>query len=129
MGTQQIFLIILGAIIVAAAIYFGTSIFQQNSADANRDLVSHDVTYIAVDAQVYFKKPKELQGGGLDYTGFETSPFFKKYVLGKIKVKVQPDRNRVVITGTGTEIGKNGRTNVQVQGIVKPGSITITVKN
>lgn len=129
MGTQQMFLIILGAIIVGAAIYFGTSLFKNSASDANRDLVSHDVTYIAVDAQVYYKKPKELQGGGLDYTGFETSSFFKKYVLGKIKVKIQPDRNRVVITGTGTEIGKNGRTNVQVQGIVKPGSITITVKN
>lgn len=129
MGTQQMFLITLGAIIVAVSIYFGISLFKQNASDSNRDLVSHDVTYIAVDAQVYYKKPKELQGGGLDYTGFEASPFFKKYVLGKIKVKIQPERDRIVITGTGTEIGKNGRSNVQVQGIVKPGSITITVKN
>ena len=129
MGTQQMYLIVLGAIIVAVAIYFGISLFKSNASDANRDLVAHDVTYIAVDAQVFYKKPKERQGGGLDYTGFETSSFFKKYVLGKIKVKIQPNKNRVVITGTGTEIGKNGRTNVQVQGIVKPGSITITVKN
>ncbi|GAB4289998.1 MAG: hypothetical protein Kow0098_08260 [Ignavibacteriaceae bacterium] len=129
MGQTQLLLLTLGVILAALAVYSGLNQFVVTAADLNRDALLLDVTNVSADAQAYYKKPSEIGGGGYSYLGFETSSYFKKYENGKMKIRVNSVKEKVVITGTGTEIGWNGRSKVQVRSVVKPNSIVITLRN
>jgi len=75
MGQQQLLLIVLGVIIVGIAIVAGIKIFETQSEESTKDeIVAHCVN-IASHAQQYFKKPKEMGGGGGSFAEYATKSF------------------------------------------------------
>jgi len=48
---------------------------------------------------------------------------------GEIHVKIKANEDKVILTGIGNEVGKNGTTKVRVEAVVKPTETTITIKN
>jgi len=64
MGQQQILLIILTVIVVGIAIVVGTQIFKAQAADSNLDAICTDLVMLANRAQMHYKKPIVMGGGG-----------------------------------------------------------------
>lgn len=83
MGQQQLLLLVLGAIIVGAAILVGINMFSGGAFQANEDAVRQDCLSIASRLQQYWSKPTALGGGGRSFgaaagivfpdIGFETN--------------------------------------------------------
>jgi hypothetical protein len=68
-GTQQLLLIILGAIVVGISVVIGITIFGKSTQESNTDAVIEDCLRLGTQAQEYFLKPKALGGGGQSFTG------------------------------------------------------------
>lgn len=64
MGQQQLFMILVVAIIVSLAILLAVSIFGKSAKNSNRDMVRQDIFTIAAEAQGWYIKPQVLKGGG-----------------------------------------------------------------
>ncbi len=122
-------LIVLGTIIVGLAIVVGINIFRTSATETNRDQVISDLIYLSTDAQAYHKKLLQFGGGNGSFQGWTIPAFYKRYAGGKIRVRVRANRNKVILTGIGTEIEKNGRTKVRVRAIVRPTKTKIIIKN
>ncbi|MBT8392807.1 MAG: hypothetical protein KJO48_13655 [Ignavibacteria bacterium] len=122
-------MIVLSAIVVALAVAAGITIFQSSAVEANRDQVISDLMGLSTDAQAYYKKQAEFGGGGGSYEGWTIPEFYTRYDGGRIRVRIQAHRDRVVLIGIGTEKGRNGRTKVRVQNIVRPTGIQIRIRN
>lgn len=112
MGQQQLLLIVLGVIIVGIAIVVGLAVFQQASIDNKRDVVVNECQHLATLAIEYSKKPSALGGGGNAFTGWTIPSQLDNTVNGTYTANVQ--RNKVVITGTGSEV-VSGSDSIEVQ--------------
>ena len=129
MGHQQLLLIVLTTFVVVFAIAVGFKLFETSTVESNRDQVISDLVYLSSDAQAYYKKQVGYGGGGGSFQGWSIPDFYKRYEGGKIRVKIKAKKDKVILTGIGTEIGKNGKTKVRVKAVIKPTETTITIKN
>jgi hypothetical protein len=127
MGQQQLLLIVLGVIVVGIAVVVGINIFNANATSANRDGVISDLNNLGAMAQQYYKKPTSMGGGGNDFTGWSIPTGLDATANGTYTVVVAAAQ--VDITGTGTEIGDDGATNVQAVAAVTATSIVVSVSN
>ena len=72
MGSQQLLLIVLGVIVVGIAVVVGFNQFNYASEEAAKDGVISDMINLGNVAQIYWKKPAYMGGGGNSYGGFTT---------------------------------------------------------
>ncbi len=72
MGQQQLLLIVLGVIVVGIAVVVGINLFNANAESSTQDGVVMQGTNIGAMAQQYFKKPVAMNGGGNEFTDFDT---------------------------------------------------------
>ncbi len=86
MGQQQLHLLVLAIILVGIAVAVGIDQFSTSTAEANRDILISDLSFLSVVAQSYYKKSASYGGGGQSFTGWEFPEYFKDYESGKIKV-------------------------------------------
>jgi len=70
MGQQQLLLILLGIIIVGAAIAVGILLYSSQSVESNRDSLVGDINNISVAAWGYYMRAQILGGGGGSFLGF-----------------------------------------------------------
>ncbi|NWF49928.1 MAG: hypothetical protein HXY49_05250 [Ignavibacteriaceae bacterium] len=129
MGQQQILLVVLGVILVAIALAVGFKLFKISAMQSNRDLIINDLNFLASDLQAYYKKTSQMGGGSGNYSGWQMPNFYKRYENGRIRVTLQAQRDRVILNGTGTEIGINNRSPVRVQMTVTPGKQVLKINN
>ena len=129
MGQQQLLLIALGTIIVGIAIVVGINLFLSSAIKLNRDQVISDLMNLASNAQAFYKKELGYGGGGGSFNGWDIPEFYKKYAGGKVRVRVRANRDKVILTGIGTEIGRNGRSKVRVRLVVRPNNTRLIIKN
>lgn len=129
MGQQQILLILLGVVVVGAAIVLGITLFGDNAVSANRDALTTDLAALAERAQLYYRKPRVYGGGGNSFTGLAIGNLSSKpknanghYLLTSVST------NKVVIDGVGVEKGSNGN-DLSVTMTVFSDSTGITVNN
>jgi len=64
MGTQQLLLIVIGVVIVAAAVATGITIFNNHEFTANRQAILADMQDMTVRINEFWKLPKSLGGAG-----------------------------------------------------------------
>jgi len=106
MGQQQLLLIILGVIVVGIAVVVGITMFQENAISANRDAVTNDLVNLGARAQQYYRRPKELGGGGNSFIGL---------TMGKLAG--HPDSTQWTnANGTYSIVGNPGADNVNLKG-------------
>jgi len=107
MGQQQLLLIVLALIIVAIAIAISVSLFRSNAIDGKRDILVEETTSLGVMALQYFKKPKELGGGGKSFDGWTIPSQMVQTINGNFMTAlIQADE--VTIVGTGSEVVTGG---------------------
>ena len=126
MGQQQLLLIILAIIIVGIAIAISIGLFRAGAIDGKRDLLVSECSNIATIAISYYKKPKEMGGGGKTFTGWQIPSQLVTTMNGSYSAQVSP--NNVVLIGTGTEI-VTGNDSIKVQTTVSANSINSVIIN
>lgn len=123
MGQQQLLLIILVTVIVGVATVIAIDTFSQASESANLDAVRVDLGVIAGQAQAYYNKPREMAGGGKEFTGFSFEYVAFAYdSLNDTKMMAKNDnalyniesvsQSEIVITAQPTSAGEMNFSNV-----------------
>lgn len=134
MGTQQLLLITLGAILVGLAIFFGIEMVQENTAENNRQELIARVNLISDLAQAYVRKPVENDGGGGSFEGFDINDILEERrrrdrIIGRININVQVNRDRIIVNARGVETGYDGNRPVIVRGIIESDGLTLQIRN
>ncbi len=129
MGQQQLLLIVLGVIVVGIAVVVGINLFNANSESSNRDAVISDLTNLGSMAQQYYKKPLSMAGGGNSFKNWKIPTSLATTANGTYSIKGTGNTTKIVLTGTGTSIGKKGTGKVEVTTTVTPTSIKSVVIN
>lgn len=70
MGQQQLLIIILVTIVIGIAVIVGINTMQAARMDSNSSAVRQDILMIFNDAQLYYRKPATMGGGGNSFDGF-----------------------------------------------------------
>lgn len=70
MGTQQLLLLVLVAVVVAIGIALAITYFKSNQQETEINEVVNEMNHMAATAQGWYRKPKEMAGGGTSFTGF-----------------------------------------------------------
>jgi hypothetical protein len=119
MGQSQLMLIVLALIIIGTAIAIAIGMFTNSATDANRDAVMADLMTLSQRAQVYYRKPVVLSGGGKSFAGLtadvsglkkivntRTNPW--KNANGSYSIMTAGTTERVILRGIGEEPGQDG---------------------
>jgi len=128
-GQQQLLLIVLGVIIVGIAIVVGINLFQASAIQSNRDAIVADLNNLASQAQMYFKKPTSLGGGGNSFVGFTIPTGMGSNANGTYTIATAGTATTIVFQGVGTEKGDDGATGVTHKATVTATAITIAKTN
>ncbi len=118
MAQQQLWLVILAALIVAMGIAVGYLMFRDNSSSLNRDAVITNLVSLAGRAQQYYRIPAASGGGQFSFTGLTISRLTANPTNANGTFAVtSASPTQVVLDGTGVEEGYDG----------SPISVTLTV--
>lgn len=103
MGQQQLLMIVLAIIIVGLAIAISVQLFRSNAIESKRDILIEETTSLGSMAFQYYKKPRELGGGGRSFINWTipqqmVQTFNGNFMTASVNV------DNVVITGTGSEV-------------------------
>jgi hypothetical protein len=109
MGMSQLFLVILGAMLVGIAIFVGMSMFSANTVEVMRNAIIHDLSNFAGRACAYYWKPVTMAGGGKSFTGITLAQVFplKENLNARYFIEAVQD-DQCTITGVGKVIATNG---------------------
>jgi hypothetical protein len=127
MGQQQLLMIVLALIIVAIAIAISVALFRSNAIDGKRDVLIEETTSLGTMALHYFKKPKEIGGGGQSFVGWTIPSQMTQTVNGNF-MTASIAADEVVITGTGSEV-VTGNDSIKVETTVRADEMFTTVIN
>jgi hypothetical protein len=118
MGQQQLLLIMLSVIVVGVGIAMGVVLFSTNGAEQKRNEVINECAMLASEAQLYFRRPIVLGGGGKSFVGWDIPQQYKSTEAGSFEISALT-ATEVKITGTGNEVVTDGDS-VQVIVTVNP---------
>lgn len=127
MGQQQLLLIVVGLVVVGLMIYAGMELSRSYFESSNRDQLITTLNDLGTMAQQYYRKPVEMGGGGGSYLGWKLPAQLKNTNAGKLKASV--NAKRVNFTATGTEIGMDSKTSINITCRVDQNGIRMTIKN
>ena len=127
MGQQQLLLIVLAMIIVGIAIAISISLFRSNAIEGKRDILIEETSSLGVMALQYYKKPRELSGGGHSFTGWTIPPQMVQTFNGNF-MTANVQTSEVTIVGTGSEV-VTGNDSIRVQTTVRPDTVFTTIIN
>ena len=100
---QQQLLIIIGVMLVGIALVVGIQMLGEDAAYENLDAVLADCTFLATQAQQWYKSPRNL-GGGRSFTHFCLSAIGADSVNGNGTYSISRlTGESFVLTGTGIE--------------------------
>ena len=102
MGQSQLLLIVLGVIVVGAAVIVGMNIFHANAVEGNRNGLNNDLLVIANMAQSHYKKTSELGGGNRNFQGFQLPSNLESNENGAYTI-IYLQQNRALFQGVGVE--------------------------
>jgi hypothetical protein len=103
MGQQQILLIILSVIVVGVAVAAGINLFSANAIEQKRNEVINECALLASEAQLYYRKPIALSGGGKSFIGWTVPHQYHTTVAGSFSATIISSEE-VIITGIGNEV-------------------------
>lgn len=127
MGQQQLLMIVLALIIIAIAIAVSIELFRTNAIEQKRDLLIEETSSLAAMAIQFYKKPKELGGGGNSFENWQIPPQMVVTFNGNfMTADIQAQEVRIV--GTGSEV-VTGNDSIKVETVVTPNEFYTIVIN
>jgi hypothetical protein len=132
MMQQQFLLIILGVIVVGAAIAIGFVLMSDQSSSTNRDNLSADLVSIGVRAQSYYRKPASYGGGEHSFVGFTIDKILRDTATanGSFSLVGSPaGQGPVRIHATGRNTGNDQINPLKIEMLVYPDTISLVSLN
>ena len=134
MGTQQLLLIVLGVVLIGIMVTAGIVLFQDQASATNRDQLSNDLVYLAVQAQKFYRRPAVLGGGSNSFGGLTMTKLTNAASNANGSYSLSPDpvpggATSIMITGTGTEKGNDGATPVEIEMTIWADSLFMVANN
>lgn len=127
MGQQQLLMIVLALIIIAIAIAVSIELFKTNAIEQKRDLLIEETSSLAAMAIQFYKKPKELGGGGNSFENWQIPPQMVVTFNGNfMTADIQAQEVRII--GTGSEV-VTGNDSIKVETVVTPNEFYTIVIN
>ncbi|MGA9119228.1 MAG: hypothetical protein WB699_07650 [Bacteroidota bacterium] len=113
MGSQQLLVIAIAAVVLAVAVAVGITMFRDQAASSNRDELEMDLSQLAVRAQAFYRRPTTLGGGGGTFGGLTMTSLTSRTTNLNGSYTVSPDPVPtsalfIKITGVGTEASTDG---------------------
>jgi predicted alpha-1,6-mannanase (GH76 family) len=96
MGTQQLLLIIIGMIVLAAAIVVGNLLFEAYSESTTKDSIVLESIDLGSLAQQYFNKSIEMGGGNRSFVGWQISEFLDSTSNGTYSIVLITDKKLIL---------------------------------
>ena len=115
--------------ILMIAILVGVNLFQASNTASNRDAVVADLNNIAANAQMYYKKPASLGGGGNSFVGFEIPTEMASNENGNYSILKSGSEHSIVLLGKGVETGDDGNSLLSFIATINVYQINISRKN
>jgi len=109
MGQTQLFLVVLGMMLIGIAIYVGVSMFSANTVEDSRNALIGDLQNFAARANAYYWKPTTQGGGGKSFIGISMSQVYpmNENLNGVYSIESAQD-DQCVISGVGRVVASNG---------------------
>jgi hypothetical protein len=109
MGQTQLFLVVLGMMLIGIAIYVGVSMFSANTVEDSRNAIIVDLQNFAARANAYYWRPTTQGGGGKSFSGISMSNVYPmvQNVNGRYYIESSQD-DQCVISGVGRVVTTNG---------------------
>ena len=127
MGQQQLLMIVLALIIIAISIAISISLFRSNAIEGKRDILIEETSSLGAMAIQYFKKPKELGGGGNSFENWKIPPQMVQTFNGNF-MRAFVTADEITIIGTGSEV-VTGNDSIKVETTVRPDEIFTIIIN
>ena len=109
---------------------FSPQSFADDPVSANREAIAHGLRALAVSAQRFYNTPVSDDGGGGSFAGLWLSKLLTRPATAYGTVVLSsPNATSVTLTGTGRELGYDGTSLVEVEIIVYPDSVSMTITN
>ena len=122
MGHQQILLILVAIILIAAALFVSLNLFDTQSEQSNRDAIQVDLNRLAGFAQLYYSKLSEHAGGNNSFVGYSI-PNNMDTTSNGIYTIVYSREDRILFQGVGNELEEGQRVTYQI--LVTPTGSTV----
>jgi Tfp pilus assembly protein PilE len=129
MGQQQLLLIVLSVIIVGIAVVVGINVFTASAASSNRDSLISSLTNLGSLAQLYYRKPTALAGGGNSFVNWTIPTSLQQTANMSAAVTPTVIAAQVTLVAVGTETGNDGTTKTKVTLTVTSTGITTAINN
>jgi len=131
MGQQQLLLIVLGIIIIGIAIVVGINLFTANAIETKRNNLINDCITLATLAQMHYKKPMSIGGGGNTFDGstggvkWAVPPSMVTNADGRFYInEIKPQSVELIAVGNEVVTGNDS---VEVKVVVTPTGYTTTI--
>lgn len=106
MGQQELLITILVTIIIGIAMVIAVDTMQNAQTESNESAVRQDILQVVNDAQVYYKKPVMLGGGGQSFDSISKDDILSINPTNENgSYDISGSGNSVTITGTGSDEG------------------------
>ena len=129
MGQQQLLLIVLSVIIVGIAVVVGINVFTASAASSNGDSLISSLTNLGSLAQLYYRKPTALAGGGNSFVNWTIPTSLQQTANMSAAVTPTVIAAQVTLVAVGTETGNDGTTKTKVTLTVTSTGITTAINN
>ncbi len=120
MGQQQLLLILLGIIIVGAAIAVGILLYSSQSVESNRDSLVGDINNISIAAYGYYMRAQILGGGQGSYIGFSPVQALVLNDDGTITPVIAADGKSITFNATSKYAYGTITTTIDLNGKLSP---------
>ena len=109
MGQTQLFLVVLGLLLIGIAIYVGVSMFSANTVEDTRNAIIVDLQNFAARANAYYWKPTTQGGGGKSFANITMSQVYpmNENLNARYYIESAQD-DQCVIDGVGKIVTTNG---------------------
>jgi hypothetical protein len=109
MGQTQLFLVVLGMMLIGIAIYVGVSMFSANAIEDSRNAIIVDLQNLAARANAYYWKPETQGGGGKSFANISMSLVYPMSENANASYHIESAQDdQCVISGVGKVVTTNG---------------------
>ncbi|MEL7832396.1 hypothetical protein [Fodinibius sp. Rm-B-1B1-1] len=104
MGQQQLLLVILVTILIGVAAVVAIDTMQEARTNSNETAVRQDILMILNDAQIYYRKPEMVGGGGNSFDGISQQHILSVEPKNENGYyEISGSGNTLTVTGTGSD--------------------------
>lgn len=116
MSQTQLFLVILGLVLIGLAIYVGLSMFQANAIEQTRDAIINDLGTFAGSARAFYWKSTQQGGGDRTFNGVTIRMLYPMTENANARYYVESaGDDECIIVGVGKVVSGDDSVRVRVR--------------